>query len=175
MWVIEDLECREFQAYNIMCYYIQYHQPRGYGVLKFEVGYLGLYALRYNCRLEYSYQEYYHRHHIVVFSNLTFAMTRMETIPNHVVSRAHADLEQQKQLMDHCHELTCFVDLGDCAMEAILWTKFQAIDAHVGQDALYLQAAILRTQHLVDKLSKQPCIGKTTHYHQCFPHLVKPN
>jgi len=46
MWVIEDLEWREFLAYNMICCNIQYHQPRGYGILKFEVGSLGLYALR---------------------------------------------------------------------------------------------------------------------------------
>jgi hypothetical protein len=62
--------------------------------------------------------------------------------------------------MDYCHELTYFINLGDCAMETIMWrlscefTKFQATDAHIGQDALYLQAAILSTRHLVDKLTK---------------------
>jgi len=55
MWVVKDLEWREFLAYNIVCCYIQYHQLKGYGVLEFEVGYLGLYALRYYYRLEYAY------------------------------------------------------------------------------------------------------------------------
>ncbi len=61
MWVVEDLEWRKFLAYKIVCYYIQYHQPRS-GVLKFVVGSLGLYALRYYYRLKYAYHEYYRRH-----------------------------------------------------------------------------------------------------------------
>jgi hypothetical protein len=62
--------------------------------------------------------------------------------------------------MDYCHELTYFINLGDYAMETIMWrvscefTKFQAIDAHLGQDALYLQVVILNTRHLVDKPTK---------------------
>jgi hypothetical protein len=53
--------------------------------------------------------------------------------------------------MDYCQELACFTNLGDRVMEAIMWriscefTKFQAANAHLGQDALYLQAAILCT------------------------------
>jgi len=31
------------------------------------------------------------------------------------------------------------------------------------------------TWHLVDKLTKQPHIGKIAHYQQCLPHFVKPN
>jgi len=46
MWVIEDLKWKEFLAYTTICYHIQYHQPHGYGVLKFEVGCMGLYALK---------------------------------------------------------------------------------------------------------------------------------
>jgi hypothetical protein len=57
MWVVNDLEWREFLAYNIVCCYIQYHHPKGYGVLEFKVGHMGLYALRYYCRLEYAYHE----------------------------------------------------------------------------------------------------------------------
>jgi hypothetical protein len=66
-------------------------------------------------------------------------------------------------------------------MQAITWkvsyefTKFQATNAHLGQYALYLQAAILHTWHLVDKLTKQPCIGNFAHYQLCLPHPVKPN
>jgi hypothetical protein len=45
MWTIDDLEWREYLTYNIMCYYIQYHQPRGYGALEFEVGCLKFYTL----------------------------------------------------------------------------------------------------------------------------------
>ncbi len=59
MWVIKDLEWREFLVYSITCCYIQYHQPRN-GVLEFMMGYLGFYALKYYCRLKYAYWEYYH-------------------------------------------------------------------------------------------------------------------
>jgi hypothetical protein len=65
-------------------------------------------------------------------------MTQMEIISDHVLSRIHAKLKQWKQLMDYYHELVCFIDWGDCAMEAIMWrvsykfTKFQAINAHLG-------------------------------------------
>jgi hypothetical protein len=45
MWAINDLEWKEYLAYNIVCCYIQYHQPREYGALEFEVGCLGLYVL----------------------------------------------------------------------------------------------------------------------------------
>ncbi len=72
----------------------------------------------------------------------------METILDHVVNRAHAKLEQWKQLMDYCQELAYLINLGDHVMEVIMWrvscefTKFQATNAHLGQDALYLQVAI---------------------------------
>jgi len=62
----------------------------------------------------------------------------MEIILNHVVSQFHVELEQWMQLMDYYQELTCFTNLGDCAMEVIMWrvscefTKFQAVDAHLG-------------------------------------------
>ncbi len=87
MWTVEDLEWRKFLAYNIICCYIQYHQPRGYGALEFEEGCLRLYALRYYCIIEYAYKEYYHRHWIVASNKPTFAIMQMETIPNHVVSQ----------------------------------------------------------------------------------------
>jgi hypothetical protein len=45
MWAIDDLEWKEYLAYNIVCCYIKNHQPRGYGALEFEVGCLRLYAL----------------------------------------------------------------------------------------------------------------------------------
>ncbi len=132
------MEWREFLAYIIVCCYIQYHQLRGIGVLEFKVGCMGLYALRYYYRLEYAYQEYYHRHQIVVSNKLIFSMTRMETIPNHVVGQVHVDYEWWKQLMDYCHELACLTNLGYRAMETITWrvsyefTKFQITNAHLG-------------------------------------------
>jgi hypothetical protein len=62
MWAINDLVWREYLTYNIVCCYIQYHQPRGYRALKFEVNRLGLYALQYYCKLEITFKDYY-RHH----------------------------------------------------------------------------------------------------------------
>ncbi len=152
-----------------------------YGVLEFEVGCLGLHALRYYCRLEYAYQKYYHQHQIVVSNKPTFAITQMETISDHVVNQAFVEPEWWKQLMDYCQELVYLTNLGNRAMEAITWkmnwefTKFQVAYAHLGQGALYLQTTILRIQHLVDKLTKRPQIGKIVHYQQCFPHPMKPN
>ncbi len=55
-------------------------------MLEFEVGCLGFYVLKYYCRLKFAYQEYYHQQKIVISSILTFAMTQMETILDHVVS-----------------------------------------------------------------------------------------
>jgi hypothetical protein len=72
--------------------------------------------------------------------------------------------------MDYYQELVCLTNLGDHAMEIIMWkmnyefTKIYAIDVHLGLDALYLQAAILCIQHLVDKPTKQPRIGKIMQY-----------
>jgi hypothetical protein len=42
--------------------------------------------------------------------------------------------------------ITCKVSCG--------FTEFQTVDAHLGQDALYLQATILHTRQLVDKMTK---------------------
>jgi hypothetical protein len=44
MWKIEDLEWRDYLTYSIICGYIQYNEPKGYGMLEFTVGCLGLYA-----------------------------------------------------------------------------------------------------------------------------------
>jgi hypothetical protein len=74
----------------------------------------------------------------------------MEIILDHVVSQVHAKLEQWKQLMDYYNEFTRLTNLGDRVIEAIKWrvscefTKFQAANAHLGHDSLYLQVAILR-------------------------------
>lgn len=62
MWAIDNLEWREYLAYNIICCYIQYHQPRGYGALEFEVRCLGQYALQYYCKLDITFKDYYHCH-----------------------------------------------------------------------------------------------------------------
>ncbi len=62
MWAIQDLEWREYLTYSIICCYIRYHEPRGYGVLELEVGYLGIYAIKYYYRLECDYRDYFHCH-----------------------------------------------------------------------------------------------------------------
>jgi len=41
MWKIENLEWREYLAYNIIYGYIWYNEPKGYGALEFIVGFLG--------------------------------------------------------------------------------------------------------------------------------------
>jgi hypothetical protein len=42
MWKIEDLEWRKYLAYSISCGYIQYNEPKGYGVLEFYSGLFGV-------------------------------------------------------------------------------------------------------------------------------------
>jgi hypothetical protein len=42
--------------------------------------------------------------------------------------------------------------------------KYSAWEAHLGVDELSLQVAILKTKHLVEKLSKQQRVGKLIHY-----------
>jgi len=72
----------------------------------------------------------------VVPSGTTPRQVLLETIPNHVVSWVQVEPKKWKQLMDHCQELACFINLGDHVMEAINWRinceymKFQANDVH---------------------------------------------
>lgn len=96
MWAIDDLEWKEYLTYSIVCCYIQYHQPRGYGALEFEVSYWGLYAFWYNCKLEITFKDYYHHYQTSTSSKPTFATARMEAIPNHVESKAKTQLEKWK-------------------------------------------------------------------------------
>ncbi len=86
MWKIEDLEWREYLTYSIIYGYIWYNEPKGYGALKFIVGCLGLYALRYYCRLEIEYCSYYHCHQITTCGHSTFAMMPISEALDHVVS-----------------------------------------------------------------------------------------
>ncbi len=58
MWKIDNLEWREYLTYNIICYYIQYHEPRGYGMLEFTIRCLSIYTLHYYYRLEIDYERY---------------------------------------------------------------------------------------------------------------------
>jgi hypothetical protein len=52
-------------------------------------------------------------------------------------------------------------------------TKYYDQEAHLGLNELSLQVPILKTWHLVEKLSKQLCVGKIIHYEQCLLHFVK--
>ncbi len=42
MWKIEDLEWREYLAYSIICGYIWYNEPKGYGALEFAMDCFGV-------------------------------------------------------------------------------------------------------------------------------------
>jgi hypothetical protein len=73
--------------------------------------------------------------------------------------------------MDNCQELAYFIDIANHAMASIIWriienrqTKYSIQEAHLGVDELSLRVAILRTRHLVEKLSKRPYVGKLIHY-----------
>jgi hypothetical protein len=72
--------------------------------------------------------------------------------------------------MDYYQELACLTNLRDKAMDVITWrikyeyTKFQTSDVHFNGDPFYMQVAILRTWHLVDKVAKWPRIGKNVQY-----------
>ncbi len=63
--------------------------------------------------------------------------------------------------MDDYQELICLIDIVDCAMASIIWriieneqTMYFTLKAHLGVDELSLRETILRTRHLVEKLSK---------------------
>jgi hypothetical protein len=58
MWKLDNLEWRGYLAYNIICCYIQYHEPHEYGVLEFIARCLRISVLRYYCRLEIDYRSY---------------------------------------------------------------------------------------------------------------------
>jgi hypothetical protein len=87
MWKIEDLEWRDYLVYSIIYGYIWYNELKGYEMLEFIVGYLGLYALRYYYRLEIEYCSYYHHRQIAKYGCQTFIMMPISEEPNHVVSR----------------------------------------------------------------------------------------
>jgi len=105
MWKIKDLEWRKYLAYSIIHGYIRYNEPKGYGVPKFTVGYLGLYALRYYWRLEIEYCSYYHCHQIAKCGCLTFTMTPISKTLNHVVNRAKQVLEEWRKIIETCKKL----------------------------------------------------------------------
>jgi hypothetical protein len=57
--------------------------------------------------------------------------------------------------MNNCQELTCFIDVADLAMASIIWRSAKnELTKHLGINKLSLRVAILRTRHLVEKLSK---------------------
>ncbi len=95
----------------------------------------------------------------------------MEAIPDHVESRAKTQPEKWKQVMGDCLELASLTNIIDYAMASIIWRtieneqiKYFAWEAHLGVDKLSPWASILRTRHLVEKMSKWPRVGKFIHY-----------
>jgi hypothetical protein len=80
MWAINDLEWREYLSYYIVCCYIQYHQPRGYNALEFEVGCLGLYVLWHYCKLEITYEDYYCHHQTFTSNQPTYVLDHVKSI-----------------------------------------------------------------------------------------------
>jgi hypothetical protein len=74
MWVIQDLEWREFLAYTsfVVTSNITNHDASNFTLSN------------NNILLECNYQVYYHRHQIAISSILTFTMICMETIFDHV-------------------------------------------------------------------------------------------
>jgi len=134
MWAINDLEWRKYLSYNIVCYYIQCHQPRGYGALEFEVGCLGLYILRHYCKLEIVYEDYYHHHQTSTSSQPTFIMTWIETIPDHVKNKAKDQPKKWEQIMSNCQKLTCLTNVTNRTMASIIWktVKYYVQEAHLG-------------------------------------------
>jgi hypothetical protein len=84
----------------------------------------------------------------------------MEAIPDHVESKAKTQLEKWKQIMDDYHEFACLNNVANHAMASIFWRtteneqiKYYVRKAHLGVDELSLWVAILKTRHLVEKLS----------------------
>jgi alpha-D-ribose 1-methylphosphonate 5-phosphate C-P lyase len=82
--------------------------------------------------------------------------------------------------MNNHKKTTCFTDIGDRAITSIILriaknelTKYFAQLAHLGINKLSLQATILKTQHLVEKLSKQLRVNNITNYQQHMPHPMK--
>ncbi len=79
--------------------------------MEFEVGCLGLYVLRDYCKLKIAYEDYYRCHQTSTSSRLTFAMTRIETVPHHVGSKTKDQREKWEQAMSNRQELACFIDM----------------------------------------------------------------
>jgi hypothetical protein len=58
------LKYQEYMAYNITCGYINFNDSHGYGRLKYLTSCYGVYAMHYSCKLEVTYQKYYHKYYI---------------------------------------------------------------------------------------------------------------
>ncbi len=154
-----------------MCCYIQYHQPRGYNALEFEVGCLRFYVLWHYCKLEIVYEDYYHHHQTSTSNWRIFVMTQIEIIVGHVESRAKDWFKKWEQVMSDCNELACFINVGNCAMISIIWrimknklVKYSAQEVHLGIDELSLWIIIVGMWQLVEKLFKRLCLGKIIQY-----------
>jgi hypothetical protein len=66
------------------------------------MGCLGLYALKYYCKLEIEYCNYYHCHQITRCGHLTFAMTPIGEALYHVVSQAKQVFKEWRKTIGTC-------------------------------------------------------------------------
>jgi hypothetical protein len=89
------------------------------GVMEFIVDCLGLYGLKYYCKLEIKYCNYYHRHQITRCGRPTFAMTPISEALDHVVNQAKQILKEWKKTIGTCQELVEMEELGAKAMKAM--------------------------------------------------------
>jgi hypothetical protein len=119
MWKIDNLERKEYLVYNIICYYIQYRKPCSYGMLDFTIRCLGIYVLCYYYKLEIDNWSYYAWHQTVISGWPNFAMTWMESTPNHVENIIVDVSKQWEETMVKCQKLIELTDLG-AKMMAVL-------------------------------------------------------
>jgi hypothetical protein len=80
MWKIHDREFRKYLKHNILCGYIVFNDGHGYGVLEHLISCLGVYALRYYCKLEVAYNKYYLKHTMAINHKPTFVMVKRDPI-----------------------------------------------------------------------------------------------
>jgi len=76
IWKIQDRKFQEYLMYNIIYNYIVSNNGHGYDVLEHLTCCLGVYALRYYCKLEVAYNKYYLKHTTAINHNMTFVMVK---------------------------------------------------------------------------------------------------
>ncbi len=59
-----------------------FNNEHGYGMLEDLTSCLGVYALRYYCKLEVAYKKYYLNHTTTISHKLTFVMARKDHVPD---------------------------------------------------------------------------------------------